>query len=426
MISVITPLHEPGNMFVEEAYRSLVAQTETSWEWVVLENHGGTVPEYIRKDGRVRVLTAKDILQGIGALKRTACKAARGDMIVELDADDLLLPEALAHVREALAESDFCYSDFAEFQSKEDGTLRTSEKEYPYGAVYGWSHYEVEVEGSTLLAMRAPEVTAHNIRLIDWAPNHVRAWRHDAYWRIGGHDPRLEVGDDHDLIVRMFLEGCSFRHIAKCLYLYRVHGDNTVAARNAEIRSATWSVYNTKIWKLAEKWAEDGGYEKIDLCGAVDAPDGYTPIDRKFGAGTVRSRIECNLDGPWALDTSSVGVLRAQDALEHLVDPVHTMSEAWRVLAPGGWLFIQVPASNGLGAFCDPTHKSFWNRLSFRYYSDPKFAKYVSEFRGKFQVARVLEWFPSEWHRENNVPYVEALLFAVKDDWRAMGEFLWT
>ena len=101
------------------------------------------------------------------------------------------------------------------------------------------------------------------------------------------------------------------------------------------------------------------------------------------------------------------------------------MNEAHRVLAPGGFFMISIPSTNGLGAFCDPTHVSFWNKLSFRYYTSKQFARYIPKFVGKFQVARVIEWFPSDWHREHNVPYVEAQLIALKDGYVPMGEVLW-
>jgi hypothetical protein len=56
------------------------------------------------------------------------------------------------------------------------------------------------------------------------------------------------------------------------------------------------------------------------------------------------------------------------------------MNELYRVLADHGVAEIIVPSTDGPGAFQDPTHRSFWNRNSFRYYTagDPyreRFAK---------------------------------------------------
>jgi SAM-dependent methyltransferase len=221
----------------------------------------------------------------------------------------------------------------------------------------------------------------------------------------------------------MFLGGAKFVRIQECLYLYRVHSENTTSTKNAAIRDATMGVYNKNVWKLAEKWSTDSKLALVDLCGGVGAPPGYIPIDRVLPA---RSRgIVCDLDEQWDLADSSVGLLRAHDAVEHLKDPVHTMNEAYRVLASGGWLMVDVPSTNGLGAFSDPTHVSFWNKLSFAYYTDPSVSKYLHAYQGKFQVSRIIEWFPTAWHRENNVPYVEAHLISCKDGFRAMGEYLW-
>jgi O-antigen biosynthesis protein len=416
VISVITPLHAAGNPYVVEAYRSLAAQTVREWEWIVVENAGGKLPEAVRADRRVRVVEAE--VSGIGALKRVACGASRGELVVEFDCDDELDAAALGHVARASEKADFVYSDFAEFEGGPGEPRRTSGRGYPYPSRYGWSHYPVEANGTTLVAMRAPDVTAHNIRFVDWAPNHVRAWRASTYWRVGGHDPKKRVGDDHDLVVRMFLGGATFTRVPECLYFYRVHDTNTTRLANPAIRSETTATYNRHVWSLAEAWAKASGLGLVDLCGGIDSPKGYTPIDKRAGPGV----LQCDLEGPWPLADSSVGVLRAYDAVEHLRDPIHTMNEAFRVLAPGGWMMIHVPASNGLGAFCDPTHRSYWNRLSLRYYADPAFMRYVPDFVGRFQISRVLEWHPTPWHKDNEMPYVEAQLFAMKDGFRAMGD----
>lgn len=418
VISVITPLHESGNQFIEAAYRSLKEQTLTDWEWMILENHGGKVPATIRQDSRVRVFAEE--IDGIGALKRHLCCHVSTDYVVEFDCDDLLAPTTLDRVFACLESYDFCYSDFCEFRDLGNDQWQATWKAYPYGARYGWKNYPVNFQGRSLIAMKAPEVTPQNIRLVEWAPNHIRAWRLETYNKAGGHDPKMPVADDHDLIVRMYLSGASFGYIPECLYFYRVHSGNTVSAKNPAIRSGTWGVYNRYIWKLAEKFADDNGLMKVDLCGALDCPAGYTSIDRAAGA-----EIMCDLEDTWALPDGSVGVLRANDAIEHLVDPIHTMNEAYRVLAPGGFFMISVPSTSGKGAFCDPTHVSYFNDLSFRYYTNREFSRYIPSFKGKFQQIKLIEWYPSDWHRKANVPYVESHMVRLGDGYRPMGEVLW-
>jgi O-antigen biosynthesis protein len=429
MLSVITPLHRPGNRFIEAAYASLTLQSPSvEWEWIVLENHGGKVPDGVRSDRRTRVHQSD--AASIGALKAQAIAHAKGDLFVELDADDLLHPDCLARL--AAAPGDVLFSDFAEFVWP-SWAARTDA--YPYNPAMGWSHYEVECpavlgegQARSLLAMRAPEATAHNLRFVDWAPNHVRAFRRDAYERAGGHDRTMAVGDDHDLLVRLFLAGARFTHVCDCLYFYRVHGHNTVAAKNAAIRAATERVYERSIFALGEKFADDRGLLKVDLCGGVDPykPGEYRVLDQEVESLALGlAWTQCDLEQRWPLQDSSVGVLRASDAIEHLSSPIHTMNEAYRVLAPGGFFMIRVPSTNGVGAFCDPTHKSYWNLRSFRYYTEASMARYVRAFRGRFQVSRAIEYFQTKAHEAENLPYVDAQLFCAKDGFRAMGPYHW-
>jgi predicted SAM-dependent methyltransferase len=422
-IAVITPLHEDGNRFIEQAFASLQAQTFWNWQWFILENSGGKVPETIAAHPRVTVSSVEGGPHNIGQLKHKLCQLAQGkaEITVELDCDDELAPNALSSILHEIRNgADFVYSDFAEWKDT-DASYEAKWGAYPYGECFGWKNYEVEHRGMKLFAMSAPPVTPHNLRLVLWAPNHVRAWRTRAYWNVGGHDSTLAVCDDHDLIVRMYLAGAKFVHIPECLYFYRVHGNNTVSRRSAEINDATWRIYQKNIWPLAERFAHEKDLRLVDLCGAHGCPAGYTPIDEVETPGG----IQCDLNGRWALQDQSVGLLRAADAVEHLRNPIHTMNEAYRVLAPGGFFMISVPSTNGLGAFCDPTHVSFWNKLSFRYYCDQRFAKYVRGFEGRFQLLRVVEWFPDAWHKENNVPYVDAQLVRLGEGYEPMGDILW-
>jgi len=136
---------------------------------------------------------------------------------------------------------------------------------------------------------------------------------------------------------------------------------------------------------------------------------------------------QCDLRERWPFEDSTVGVINATDIIEHLPDPIHTMNELYRVLAPGGWAFINVPSSDGRGAWQDPTHVSFWNENSFAYYTDARMARFIQPwYTGRFQNSRVITWFPSEEHRKSNVPYVQADLIALKPPYsdRPVGEVL--
>ena len=63
------------------------------------------------------------------------------------------------------------------------------------------------------------------------------AWRADFYRRIGGHDWRLPVADDYELVLRTFLNGLTAR-IPRPLYVqhHDPEGANASRRRNAEIK----------------------------------------------------------------------------------------------------------------------------------------------------------------------------------------------
>jgi SAM-dependent methyltransferase len=396
--SIFTPTHDVRHL--PATYKSLCDQVNKDWEWVVLlngnaVNHG---PSFLKEDKRIIVRVAES--QGnIGALKREATSYCSGEYLVELDHDDCLVPHALEMLSEWIdkhSKPEFLYSDFVNFY--DDGRCQTYD---------GWNTYKYELNGSVYTALEAPNVSARTLYQIFYAPNHVRCWRRDFYEHIGGHDRTMEICDDHDLLCRTYLGGARFVRVPDPLYFYRLRpdGKNTYLLRNAEIQVAQQQVGNKYFYQLVEEETERRGLMKLDLGGAHNAPKGYKTLDV---TGDVDFRCDVRTGLP--LEDESCGVIRAVDFLEH-IGPDHVIplfNELWRVLAPGGFLISSTPSTNGLGAFCDPTHVSFWNRLSFRYYCDPDQKKYIPEFKGHFEATRVWESFPSEWHQNNQVPYVHA------------------
>ncbi|HVU02851.1 MAG TPA: glycosyltransferase [Polyangiaceae bacterium] len=404
-ISVFTPTHRPD--YLGEVHRSLVRQTVKDFEWVVVPNGPpAPLPEEIVRDPRVKIAPAPpDMVGKIGALKRFACDACSGDVFVELDHDDLLTERALERIQKAVLDgAGFVYSDFVNFLP--DGSSQT------YDARFGWTAREETIDGHAYRVSEAFDCDARSLYEIFFAPNHVRAWARDTYYSAGGHDPSLEVCDDHDLVCRTYLTGDRMVRVPECLYLYRLQeGDrNSYLEQNAQIQKLQLAVGNKYFYRLVEEWCRREGLPRWDLGGRVGCPEGYRSID--LADADLVHDVTTGL--PFA--DSSVGILRAYDFLEHVpaASVVPVMNEIHRVLVPGGWLLSRTPSTDGRGAFQDPTHVSFWNENSFWYYTKKDFSRFVRGIACRFQGTRVWTEFPTEWHRHNQIPYVYADLCALK------------
>lgn len=420
-VSIFTPSHHPEHL--AEVYESLQAQTFTDWEWVVIANGSTRSSDVPTVNKRVRVFMAPNDIKGVGALKRWAVERCSGDVLVELDHDDLLAPQALESIVKAVeAGAGFVYSDFCNF--RQDETYEV------YDIGYGWEHYLLpafkEQDGNRIqpIAHRAFPVNPSSLRTIFWAPNHVRTWTREAYAKTGGYDAALDICDDYDLVLRTYLAGVDMVHIPECLYFYRLHDDkrNTYLKRNAEIQLKQAEVSERYMGRVIHEWCRREKLPMFDLGGGLNPAAGFSSLDLRENADVI-----CDVRFGLPFQDSTVGALRAFDFLEHIPHcrnsscthgqpfcTVGLMNEIYRVLVPGGWLLTGTPSTDGRGAFQDPTHCSWWNRNSWFYYTRSEQQRFVPGIKARFQMARVVDAQPNDWCKTHNIWYNFADLIALK------------
>ncbi len=415
LLSVFTPSHRPD--FLTECFQSLQDQLFEDWEWVVLLNKGARW-EPPREDARVRVVI-DDTVDGVGSAKQRACEEARGEILVELDHDDILARRALQAVHEAFTQQPdlgLVYSHCA--QVLEDGSRDDSK----FNLDAGWEYKEAVVDGRSVQYAVSLQPTPHNISYIWFAPNHLRAFSRRAYDKAGGYDPERRVLDDQDLMCRLYQIG-DFHLIDECLYLQRMHGANTQRDEetNSFIQTETVELYNRYIEPNALSWAKRRRLLALDLGAAHAHPSGYLGVDRRAADGVD---IVAEMPSQLPLAEASVGVIRAVDFMEHVADKIGLFNELYRLLAPGGLLLSQTPSTDGRGAFQDPTHVAFYNENSFWYYTEANYRNFVPEIQARFQVSRLVTSYPSEWHAAHDISYVTGNLIAVKEPMDRNGGLL--
>lgn len=256
MISVITPLYRTPAPVLARTWASLRAQTHTDWEWVVLDDSPDGDDAAWRQvygfcaDDRYRIRLLRGVHSGvIGAVKRAAFMAAEGSVLVELDHDDELTPDALTEISTAFHDPavGFAYSDWAEINAAGESCR------YPAGWAFGYGADRWDVAPG-LWVMSAPPVNDVTIRHIVSAPNHVRAWRADVYRALGGHDPALDVADDYDLVVRTFL-ATRMTHIPRLLYRQHIGGHTAQRQRNERIQQLVTEISARHADAITARWA---------------------------------------------------------------------------------------------------------------------------------------------------------------------------
>jgi len=401
--SIISPSHK-NTPYLQELYESLCAQTYENWEWVLWLNgnfkRSKLSPE-IENDERVKIYECKEKNPNVGFHKNKAFHLGSGDVVVEVDHDDMITPDCLEELNKAYQDESvgFVFSDVAV----------CDDNFVPYNEQHGWSYYFYNFRGKDRYVMNSWRPTSQSLAYIWYAPDHVRSWRKSVYEEIGGHNVDLSICDDHELMIRTYLKTKMY-HIKKPLYIYRVYGENTYLQRNADIQTKTVDLYKEYAYQLAEKDADDRGLLKVDIGGGLYPRAGYLTVDQEGGD------ITCDLNEGIPLPDNSVGVINASHVLEHLRDPIKSMREIHRVLAHGGWAMIEVPSTDGRGAWQDPTHVSYWNEHSFWYYTNKDKAIFIRNSDIRFQTYRL-----ETWEMAPHIPVVTAWLTAIKDEERLPG-----
>jgi O-antigen biosynthesis protein len=410
LLSVFTPSHD--SRFLNDAYESLARQSLPDWEWIVLLNKGAQWRPP-REDPRVRVSRAGSRVRGIGALKRAACELATGDVLVELDHDDMLTRGCLAALADAVKDPKVvcAYSDWA--QINEDGSPNHDR----FDVSNGWVYTTGTLEGKNFDRCHALAATPHNMGYIWYAPNHVRAFRRSAYDKVGGYNADLAFLDDQDLMCRLYTEG-EFAHVERCLYLQRVHErmSQVEEKTNAAIQEQTVVYYRQYIEEMAQAWAKRNGLRCLRLRTPVwigDEPsDDYEDVTIDPGDISVLA------------DDDSVAILKVYDVLNRVADRAGLFNEAYRVLSHAGLMLTQTPSTDGRGAFQDPSAAAFYNENSFMYLTQAALHDAIPELKARFQVSHLRTFYPSPGHEEMNICYVQANLLAVKEGARQGGPLL--
>ncbi len=122
LVSAVIPAYNP-EAFLLETVASVERQTHPSWECIVVDDgtdrpESRAILDSIEGRGERRLRIVRQENRGLAAARNAGIRAAAGEYVVPLDADDLLEPEMMAvclHELEARPEGGFAYFDYHVF-----------------------------------------------------------------------------------------------------------------------------------------------------------------------------------------------------------------------------------------------------------------------------------------------------------------------
>ncbi|HEU5346534.1 MAG TPA: glycosyltransferase [Ktedonobacterales bacterium] len=213
LISFVTPVYNTDPQALEQTIQSVLAQTYDHWELCLVD--GGstkagvreTLQRFAAEDPRIRVQLL-DENRGIAGNSNAAVALARGEFVTLLDHDDLVEPDLLYCVVEAInqtPEADVVYYD-------ENLLAADGSQVFPLHFRPAWSPE---------LLLSSPYITHCTIRrqlLLD----------------IGGFDPALDGAQDWDLFLRLSEQTDNVVRVPRVLYHWRMVEGSAAARLDAK------------------------------------------------------------------------------------------------------------------------------------------------------------------------------------------------
>ena len=232
-VSVIIPCYNQGR-FLGEAIESVLRQTYSPFEIVVVDD-GSTDHTSVVAAGYRQVRLIRQTNQGLAAARNAGLRESRGGYLVFLDADDLLLPDALRIGVDCL-------------------------QAHPQCAFVSGHYNLIKSDGSPITHSRRPCTSRDHfsafLRVNYIGMNATVTYRRSVLESLGGFNRSLDACEDYELylrIARRFPVHCHDKIVAD----YRQHSGNMSSDHALMLR--------TSISVLRSQWTYVKGnqdYEK--------------------------------------------------------------------------------------------------------------------------------------------------------------------
>lgn len=211
--SILTPVYDPSVAALSACLDSVDVQEFDSWEHIVVDDGSSDPGVHAALDsaGRCegRTVQRRGANGGIVAASNDALALARGEFLVLLDNDDVLEPDALVAIDEAI----------------EATSLRGS-----VDMIYS-DHDLIRVDGRFVSPIFKPDFSPELLRNHNFV-THLVALRRRIVEEVGGFRAGFDGAQDHDLLLRVSERGGQVIHIPRILVHWR-QSEASVASSTA-------------------------------------------------------------------------------------------------------------------------------------------------------------------------------------------------
>ena len=310
LVSVLIPCFNAGP-FLKATIASALGQTHANLEVIVVDDGSSDESLAIARsfEPRINVLTGPQ--RGASAARDLATRESHGEFLQYLDADDVLLPDAVASRVQHLEGSsgDVACGDWRRLIPNGEG---------------GWEMGVLEIADYRQFADSADLAVLNGF----WSPPAALLYRRTAVERTGGWNPALPVIQDVRFLFDVAYTGGKFVHVPGDSAHYRQHGAGSLSSRSS---ARFWSDVlrnNLEIERL------------LQGAGKLDGPR-RAALGRSFALGTRvsftidRDLFRANLNELKRFsDQPRSKYLRVATAMERLLG--HDLAvKAVRFLSPG-------------------------------------------------------------------------------------------
>ena len=207
-VTVLMPSFNEPVEFISETIESVLNQTFTDFEFIIVDDSTNEetincINNYSKKDNRIRIIR-EDHVKGVSGARNLGIKAAKGDFIVNIDADDVCFPDRIENQLKGFSSDDIVAvgGNVLVINEKNVITRRPEPIDPDWNIISRHLQYGI-------VDMSQPSSMVRKSTLLE----------------VGGYDELMKCSEDFDLWYKIAINH-KWTIVPDLVIKYRVHGNN--------------------------------------------------------------------------------------------------------------------------------------------------------------------------------------------------------